>query len=212
MCLIDRWEQSGNGSGQRAEGDPFFGSILRDGDQQWLCPGSSLDDDIPEFQDGDNRASFLNGKGPHLLYLWELFDREDLLKRTLEVLLSDVGIDGGRSVSSTVQGRPQKEKTDDHELELRHTQRLLNETIAAFNNSRTQRAQPELMSSSSLFVRHNKTYIEYTQMINVCREQLRNARNNGDEDEIQELLEELASLKDMRKAIAKQIKKDTDDK
>lgn len=69
LSVIDKWERSGNGSGQRADDDHEYGSIIRgDGQQLWLCPGTTLEHE-PEFQDGDNRANFLGGQGSHILYL-----------------------------------------------------------------------------------------------------------------------------------------------
>lgn len=37
LCVIDKWERSGNGCGQRAEDDSEYGSIRRDGDQLHYC-------------------------------------------------------------------------------------------------------------------------------------------------------------------------------
>jgi len=49
---------------------PEFGHIVEN--QHWLAPGSWVTDDNPQFLDGDNHKSFLNGKGSHLLYMWQV--------------------------------------------------------------------------------------------------------------------------------------------
>jgi hypothetical protein len=92
--MISDWETSGNGCGQRAPDSKKFGHIRRD--QQWLAPRGSVD----EFVDGNNRKSFLNGKGVHLLYLWQLLDEHDLLYHTMSVIPPEYGA-GVNGVSMT---------------------------------------------------------------------------------------------------------------
>ncbi|CAB9501760.1 unknown protein [Seminavis robusta] len=77
--MISRWEQSGNGFGQRNEDDDDFGHI---GENELQC--------------GDNRASYLDSMTrEHVLYLWHLADREEILKNVLSVIAE------GSSASST---------------------------------------------------------------------------------------------------------------
>ena len=110
LCVIDKWERSGNGEGQRNEDENDYGSIRRNGEQLWLVPGTDS-----EFQDGDNRTSFLNGRGTHLLYLWELFDRNDFLQTAIEALPTSMGMDGDKVPSASAPQRRNKKdgKKDD---------------------------------------------------------------------------------------------------
>ena len=74
MILIDRWEQSGNGAGKRRPDDPKFGHLAED----------------HQFIESDNRADFLKilGCRSHVLYAWEVFDKEQLLDFTLSRLMN----------------------------------------------------------------------------------------------------------------------------
>jgi hypothetical protein len=67
--IVNKWELSGNGFGQRTEDDDEFGHL-----------------DADNFMAGDNRQSFLQGYRSHILYLWHLADTNDILKKTLCVL------------------------------------------------------------------------------------------------------------------------------
>ncbi len=84
MEKVDRWERSGNGEGQRVQNCPDFGHIQEN--QRWLAPGSKATDDRPIFLDGDNRKNFLNGKGYHLLYMWHLWDQNDIFNRVMSII------------------------------------------------------------------------------------------------------------------------------
>ena len=77
MKVISKWEKSGNGFGQRAEGDDDFGHMTEE-----------------QLEDGDNRASFIDGIGKeHLLLLWHFGDLDGTLQTFLNQLSSNVAVD-----------------------------------------------------------------------------------------------------------------------
>ncbi|MGH3054079.1 MAG: hypothetical protein ACRDL7_03760, partial [Gaiellaceae bacterium] len=81
--IVNNWERSGNSDGQpRDSEDVNYG---RD----------------RELTDNDNRAQYLNGKGTHLLYMWHLFAKYDILVHSLKRLSSDITVDG-RNMPTTV--------------------------------------------------------------------------------------------------------------
>ena len=62
---MSKWELSGNGSGQRAEGDKHFGHVSSN--QSWLRSGDN------EFMDGKNRQFFFTRrKILHIMFLENL--------------------------------------------------------------------------------------------------------------------------------------------
>ena len=79
--IIKDWERSGNGDGQRAENEEDFGHIYAV--QRWRNVNSNEEG---EYMNGDNRKSFLRDSKPHILYMWALFDDNDLLKQMLAIL------------------------------------------------------------------------------------------------------------------------------
>ena len=85
LVVISKWEQSGNGSGQRTEDDDEYGHVVNN--QLWLAPGKQ------EFMDGDNRKNFLRDEKSHILYFWQLIDENDLLAHSLAKLSDEVRVD-----------------------------------------------------------------------------------------------------------------------
>ena len=73
--MISKWEQSGNGAGQRMEDDEEYGHVAKN--QVWLAPG------VEEFMDGDNCKNFLQEEKSHILHFWQLIDENDLLAHSL---------------------------------------------------------------------------------------------------------------------------------
>jgi hypothetical protein len=72
VLLIDRWERSGNGDGQRLDTDNQFGSV---GDIHYQ---------------GDDRASFLKTERPTLLYYWNMLIKYDILQETVSILPNEL--------------------------------------------------------------------------------------------------------------------------
>ena len=77
VILINRWELSGNGDGQRVDTDAEFGNVSADSIQ---------------FQEGDNRSSFLRHERSTLLYYWEMLVKEDMLQNSVSILPATVGV------------------------------------------------------------------------------------------------------------------------
>lgn len=73
--MISDWEKSGNGFGQRSTDDDEWGRFKSDA------------------VNGDNRASFLRNHKEHILYFWDLSDKEDIMGPVLNVLSKDVSVD-----------------------------------------------------------------------------------------------------------------------
>ena len=144
--MISDWETSGNGCGQRAQELQQFGHISSD--QQWLAPRGSEE----VFVDGDNRRSFLNGKGSHLLYLWQLFDDFDLLHYTMSVIPASYGasnngvaaMQGAGAVASARRETEQKE-TEEHNI---HQKKIgVSFSSLAASNDRLAASQESLAAS-----------------------------------------------------------------
>ena len=85
LVVISKWEQSGNGSGQRKEDDEEHGHVSKD--QAWLAPGNE------EFMDGDNRKNFLREEKSHVLCFWQMIDENDSLTHALAKLSDEVRVD-----------------------------------------------------------------------------------------------------------------------
>ena len=70
VLIINKWEKSGNGSGNRKEGDDMFGQP----------------DELHEYQDDDNRANFLGYNRSSLLYYWHMAIQHEFLSQTVNIL------------------------------------------------------------------------------------------------------------------------------
>lgn len=188
LCVIDKWERSGNGSGQRVEDDAEFGSIIRDGVQQWLRPGSSMDE--PEFQDGDNRANFLGGRGSHILYMWELFDMNQMLQTAMSALPRHMGGDSD-SAPKTLRGRPKKD-ADDSEKEYRSTQRKIGKSLDKLADATSSSVEIEIRAEMRLIRREIRECV--------------------DDEEKEELEEDLKALKKRLELLAQhQLQEDNEE-
>ena len=79
--VMDRWELSGNGDGNRV-----------DTTEEWI-PRLANDEDFGRFDaplyKSDNRRSFLLGYSEVILYLWQMFDEHDLRQSVLSRLDTD---------------------------------------------------------------------------------------------------------------------------
>ena len=104
LRVINDWERSGNGSGQRAEADEEFGHVSED--QLWRSPG----DNEEEFMDGDNRKNFLRDLKPHILYCWQIFDDFYILQNSLSVIPAEFSASSD-SVSITNKKRKRTENS-----------------------------------------------------------------------------------------------------
>ena len=76
LLFIARWELSGNGDGQRVEGDATFGII---------------DTEDHLIFGGDNRSDFLKGDRSSLLYFWYMSDKYEILPQVLSLLPTELG-------------------------------------------------------------------------------------------------------------------------
>jgi hypothetical protein len=104
--IITRWELSGNGDGQRMEGDRDFGHV------------ESLD-----FR-GDNRKLFLQNERTTMLYYWQMLDKYQILSETLTVLAGEQSLSTSTGsvamTSSTKKRRRDDSKSDEFVDTLRH--------------------------------------------------------------------------------------------
>ena len=192
LCVIDKWERSGNGEGQRNEDEHEYGSIRRNGEQLWLIPGTSS-----EFQDGDNRASFLNGRGTHILYLWELFDRNDFLQTAIEALPTSMGMDGDKVPSASAPQR--KNKKGERADEDQETQKALSASLSIIARAQAQGTSADL----------TKRFIELSKII---RQYQVDYRSTTDEVERRIMKKEIRKLEKRRDVIEKQLDEEDDTK
>lgn len=107
LRVIQDWERSGQGEGGRhagddddeedgeSAGDPENSIIL---DTESARFGSLVSRSECALQ---NRAAFLRGKPPYLLYFWEVAENHQLLRSALQRLDDDVGASDASSAPST---------------------------------------------------------------------------------------------------------------
>ncbi|CAB9524785.1 hypothetical protein SEMRO_1585_G284060.1 [Seminavis robusta] len=101
--IIAKWELSGNGFGQRHEGEDEFGHMGED-----------------EMECGDNRANFLDSQTKeHILYLWHVSDEQQILKNVMCVIAESSA--ASSEICSSVAGTDQatsarKRRTDERAL------------------------------------------------------------------------------------------------
>jgi hypothetical protein len=99
--MNEKYERSGNGSGQRA---PDSDDIAGDGGEILI--------------EGNDRSNFLGDNQPHLLYFWHLMEISDALANTIGVVAADSGA-SAEYVAVTERGRlpRQKKGTENKETE-----------------------------------------------------------------------------------------------
>jgi hypothetical protein len=114
--VVYRWEQSGNGFGQRDEDDEEFGHYVSGR--------------------GDSRASFLkasNGQRTHHLYLWNCSDEMGVLKNFLNVLSQEVAGDSDQCPTglSSTQRKRRPEADDTLTVEDKRLKQVFRNNISA---------------------------------------------------------------------------------
>ena len=97
--VIADWERSGSGSGmsrtllQGCTNDDDDDSIGNSKNVQLQC-------DIYEFWDGDDRKSFLRERPSHILYLWHLEYKYDILNAVRQQIRNEFTADGTSTPTS----------------------------------------------------------------------------------------------------------------
>lgn len=102
--IIDMWERSGQGDGGHAEEEEDDDGAIE-----------SRVYDFGELKNRsrkalDSRSSFLHNRPSYLLYLWEIFDKHDLLKTTVNRLSVDTGAVDGSVGSVPIVGNSSAKK------------------------------------------------------------------------------------------------------
>ena len=187
LCVVDKWERSGNGEGQRNEDEQEYGSILCNGTQLWLAPGTN------EFQDGDNRSAFLNGQSTHILYLWELFERNEFLQTAIEALPVSMGADGNSIPDASAPQR--KTKKEQKMEEDQETQSALTASIGIIARAQVQGSNADL----------TKQFIDLRKIV---RQYQVDYRSTTDEVEQRIIKKEIRKLEKRRDIIEKQLDKE----
>lgn len=156
VLLIDRWERSGNGDGQRMEDDSDFGHL------------QNLD-----FQ-SDNRSSFLKNDRSSLLYFWQMLDKYDILQQTVSILPRELGVSSMSNVSSVsdnsnvVNGSARKKQrtnvaggasSGDDRDSLHQTLRELASGFSSSNETSKKAVAMEVLQKAE------ETYIRYVQLL-----------------------------------------------
>jgi hypothetical protein len=108
--VIAKWELSGNGFGQRRENEDGtyeegFGHLSEE-----------------HFQASDNRANFLGEYGEYILYMWDVFDNNDMLDTMLSVLSKDVAFESESddlTAATTCSGNESTRRKKLHSEEMR---------------------------------------------------------------------------------------------
>jgi hypothetical protein len=83
VLMINRWERSGNGDGQRWEEDRTFGHM-----------------ESIHYQ-SENRSQFLQNDRSTLLYYWQMLDNYDMISNTVSILPADFGISSSTPSTTT---------------------------------------------------------------------------------------------------------------
>ena len=101
LCIITRWEQSGQGEGGRDPQQEGVEEVQQgdDGDDESFFMSQATDDDSLVTRDNiggltgrpnralQSRAAFLNGRPSYVLYFWEIADAHQLLQSSLQRLM-----------------------------------------------------------------------------------------------------------------------------
>jgi hypothetical protein len=91
VLLMDRWELSGNGDGQRIEQEDAVGE-------------SSID------IQSDNRSSFLKIDRSSLLYCWQMLEKYEILEQMVSILPRELGVSTMGNVSSVSEDSAMKKR------------------------------------------------------------------------------------------------------
>jgi hypothetical protein len=105
VIILSKYEQSGNGDGQRQESDPNFGRTRFA--HRMPVDDNGISIETMTFMEGDNKRSFLCGYPSHILYFWNLMDTCNILAEVRETISNTVAADSN-SVSSTTSTRKRR--------------------------------------------------------------------------------------------------------
>jgi hypothetical protein len=142
MKVIHRWEQSGNGGGQRAPDDPNFGRIF-----QAVSTSSSFDVEHTEESviDGNNRASFLQNEATYVLYMWHLLESAQILRHTVSIMNAE-NWTTSTTAPATLPSSASKKKKSQEKLEA---------SLLEDNKDRTKTLRELLVSNNELVASNN---------------------------------------------------------
>lgn len=113
IIMINKWERSGNGGGNRVNGEEGFGEYNEEF----------------EFQDDDDRSNFLNGNRTTLLYYWHVAVENNLLESTLSILPDEMSATSSATATPVFNSRQNKRKKNDVNMD-----RFPIEVIDGFKN------------------------------------------------------------------------------
>ena len=123
LLIMRRWEQSGQGEGGRdnSEGEDEERPEEPSGDDASLSSsaGAASDRNLGSLSGRParallSRAAFLNGKPAYLLYFWEIADRHQLLRSSLQCLSNGTGAsDAASAMPSSHQRKRRRGQEDD---------------------------------------------------------------------------------------------------
>lgn len=119
VVVIDNWERSGNGGGNRSIDDDDYGRI-----------------NTMTLQD-DDRSNFLGGNKSHLLYFWQILEECELLQKTLSVIPKEYSAssDGVPSAMNSVGGSSRKKPREDDSEETKKFQRSIEASFGEIASS-----------------------------------------------------------------------------
>ena len=145
ILIINKWERSGNGGGNRRDfEDEQFGQV----------------EDIA-FQDDDDRASFLSGNRSSLLYFWHMAIEHELLSHTVNILPSDLS--ATTESISPVSRKAKKRRSDSDN-------RFPDDIVEGFRGiSRATRSE-EVANCEARIERSEKKIEDYIKKIEHCEE------------------------------------------
>ena len=129
---------SGNGDGQRHEGDANFGNAT----------------EILKYMGGDNRAAFLGPEKTSMLYKWMMYEKYELLQNTCSILPKSMGANSKDRTANafvlatsgaglvTASGERSKRKAQQQEFELMKLQRVLDHSFDRFTKTTVSAPAP----------------------------------------------------------------------
>ena len=147
VLVINKWERSGNGGGNRKEADEMFGQ-----------------EEGAEFQDDDDRANFLSGNRTSLLYFWHMAIEHDLLSHTVNILPTELSATTNSVSPVSRKSRKGRKRKNDNESSIP------NDIVEGFKAiSRATRSE-EIANCDARIERDERRVEEYIKKLDSCND------------------------------------------
>ena len=147
VLIINKWERSGNGGGNRKEADETF-----------------VQEEGADFQDDDDRANFLSGNRTSLLYFWHVAIEHDLLSHTVNILPTELSATTNSVSPVSRKSRQGRRRKNDNERSIP------NDIVEGFKAiSRATRSE-EIANCDARIERDERRVEEYIKKLDSCHD------------------------------------------